>query len=184
MPIHDPARDPLRVIYGEPFTPYSAPIAGSPSARDYLTKDVAKIDAVAHEQTGFDHLAGREARRYPIACREQGELRCAAGEKAVGADEHGIAPFTRNSGEGRVDLSGGACVEEKDVQPKGAGGFLKRFRCGIGGWGIGRPGRSFGMPSAGPTPPTAHMSLHLKRPSGPRRQAAYVSFDRSRAPSR
>jgi hypothetical protein len=34
MPIHDPARDPLRVIYGEPFTPYSAPIAGSPSARD------------------------------------------------------------------------------------------------------------------------------------------------------
>jgi hypothetical protein len=34
MPIHDPARDPLRVIYGEPLPPSPFPSRLPPSARD------------------------------------------------------------------------------------------------------------------------------------------------------
>jgi hypothetical protein len=48
----------------------------------------------------------------------------AAEEEWVGFDEEGIGALARKSGKGRIDLAARAGVEDMDLQPDDAGGFL------------------------------------------------------------
>jgi hypothetical protein len=82
-----------------------------------LTERVHKGGPVAHKQAGFDHLARHIAPRYPVAHRQRGNLHPPASEKDITGDEKSIGPFTHKSSESRVDLIGGAGVEEKHFQP-------------------------------------------------------------------
>ena len=53
-------------------------------------------------------------------------------KKCVGSDEEGIGALARKGGKGRIDLADRAGVEDMDLQPDGAGGFLHVPQCGLG----------------------------------------------------
>jgi hypothetical protein len=48
------------------------------------------------------------------------------------------AKLVREGGKGRIDLADRAGVQDLDLQPGGAGGFLHLPQCGLGGRNIGR----------------------------------------------
>jgi len=56
----------------------------------------------------------------------------------VGSDEEGIGALALKGGKGRIDLAASAGVEDLDLQPDGAGGFLHLPQCGLGVRTIGR----------------------------------------------
>src|SRR5262249_54863921 len=62
----------------------------------------------------------------------------AADEESVGGDEKGIGALARKGRKGRIDLADRCCVEEIDLQPEGAGGFLRFTHCRLGGGSISR----------------------------------------------
>ena len=51
-------------------------------------------------------------------------MRAAGGEESVATDEEGIGALARKGGKGLIDLAARAGVEDLDLQPDDAGGFL------------------------------------------------------------
>jgi hypothetical protein len=64
--------------------------------------------------------------------------KAAAEEECVGCDEDGIDALARKGSEGRIDLVARTGVEDMDLQPDDAGGFLRVPQCGLGVRSIGR----------------------------------------------
>ena len=88
--------------------------------------------SVAHQPAGCDKITDRISRRNPVARRQGGKLHAAAGEECVGGDEEGIGALARKGGKGRIDLAARAGVEDMDLQPDDAGGFLHVPQRGLG----------------------------------------------------
>src|SRR5438105_15471896 len=60
------------------------------------------------------------------------------GEQQVAANEEGVGPLARKSCKGRIDLTAGACVEDLDLQPYGAGSQFHVSHRGLRTRSIGR----------------------------------------------
>src|SRR5262245_17319153 len=84
-----------------------------------LTKHVHIIGPIAHQPTGFGKVASAKGCRKPIAHRECRELDAAAGEEPVGGNEECVGPVAHEGGEGRLDLTVGAGVENLNLQSEG-----------------------------------------------------------------
>jgi hypothetical protein len=59
-------------------------------------------------------------------------LHRAAEEECVASDEEGIWALALKGGKGRIDLADGHCVENLDLQPDGARGFLNVLQLSLG----------------------------------------------------
>ena len=61
-----------------------------------------------------------------------GQLETPAGEEGAGPDKQGIGPLVRQSGEYPIDLAGGACTNDEDLQPHRVSRRLDIFQYPLG----------------------------------------------------
>ena len=81
--------------------------------------------AVAHQAACSDELAILEDRRHRVSERQRAELFALAVEECVGDDHECAGPSLDQSCESVVDVALGACVEDIQLQPEGAGRRLQ-----------------------------------------------------------
>src|SRR5262245_3075244 len=88
-----------------------------------LAKIVQNGGAVAHQPADFDKLARVIGRWNGITRRERRKLDTPADEEYVGGDEEGVGPVAHDGGEGGLDLTAGAGVEDLNLQSDGTRSF-------------------------------------------------------------
>src|SRR5439155_100023 len=92
-----------------------------------LSKHVRCNGSVAHQPACFDSVTRRKNRRNSLARCQSSKLDAPAGEEPVASDEEGVGPLAHEGGKGRIDLAARTGVENMNLQPEGAGGFLHFF---------------------------------------------------------
>src|SRR5215469_6042938 len=88
-----------------------------------LTIHVHTIGVVAHQPAGFDSFARGIGRGNPIGRRERRKLDPPAREERIASDVHRVDAIVHESGEGRLDLTTGAGVEDLNLQSDCTGGI-------------------------------------------------------------
>src|SRR5215510_3549641 len=86
-----------------------------------LTIHAHTIGVVAHQPAGFDSLATGIARGNSVVCRKRNKLDASAGEEHVTSDVQGLRAVTHEGGEGSLDFTPGAGVEDLNLQSQCTG---------------------------------------------------------------
>src|SRR5262249_3105758 len=101
-----------------------------------LTVRVRTFGRGAHQTPGFNSLATVISRRNPIVRRERHKLGAAAEKEDIGGNQQGIGPVANEGGEGRLNLTAGAGVEDVSLQSEDAGRFGYVSQRGFGNLSI------------------------------------------------